>query len=172
VYRLYAADGTLLYIGSAYDPDGRCAEHRRKPWWPEVTRRTEEWFGHRNKAYREELKAIGVENPRYNRMGTPSYRTPDTAAVRQRKELGPLRQRLLEESWQVAEAAESAARAEGAPRDSATRAGKLAEIEFLEATGLFAGAVKRRRERLATVQDIAAGYSRSGKDRVKKDAAE
>jgi hypothetical protein len=149
VYRLWDAEDNLLYIGSAYDPEQRCKEHRKKSWWPEVARRTEEWFGHRGTAYREELKAIGVEKSKYNQMGTPSYRTPDTEAVRQRRELGPLRQRLLEESWRVARAAERAASAEGALPESAARAGKLAEIEFLEATGLFAGAVKRRRERLS-----------------------
>lgn len=148
VYRLYAADGALLYIGSSYNPDARCEAHRRNPWWSEVARRTDQWFDHRGTAYREELKAIGDEKSRYNRMGTPSYRTPATEAVRQRKELGPLRQRLLQESSRVAQAAERAAYAEGAIRDDAVRAGKLAEIEFLEATGLFAGAVKRRRERL------------------------
>lgn len=149
VYRLYDAAGVLLYIGSAYDPDHRCKEHRKRSWWPEVASRTEEWFDHRGTAYREELKAIGVEKSKYNQMGTPSYRTPDTEAVRRRKELGPLRQRLLEESWGVARAAREAARAEGASPADVERAGKLAEIEFLEDTGLFAGAVKERRRRLA-----------------------
>ncbi|OXS35406.1 hypothetical protein [Streptomyces sp. XY006] len=155
MYRLWAADGALLYIGSAYDPSERCKEHRKKPWWPEVARRTEEWVGHRNAAYREEMKAIAKERPRYNAMGSPSYRTPDTEAVRRRKELGSLRQRLLEESWAAADTAREAARAAGAEEREAGRAGLLAEIEFLEATGLFAGAVKRRRERLE-------GYEHSG----------
>lgn len=43
VYRLYAADGTLLYIGSSYDPDRRCEAHHRTPWWRQVARRTDEW---------------------------------------------------------------------------------------------------------------------------------
>jgi predicted GIY-YIG superfamily endonuclease len=149
VYRLWDAEGTLLYIGSAYDPDHRCKEHSKKPWWPEVARRTEEWFAHRGTAYREELKAIRAEKSKYNRMGAPSYRTPDTEAVQRRKALGPLRQRLLEESWGVARAAREAARDQGASSEEAERTGKLAEIEFLENTGLFAGAVKRRREQLS-----------------------
>lgn len=149
VYRLWDAEGNLLYIGSAYDPEHRCKSHRKKSWWPEVDHRTEEWFDHRGTAYREELKAIGVEKSKYNQMGTPSYRTPDTEAVRRRKELGPLRQRLLEESWTVAQAARDAARSDGASWEDVERAGKLAEIEFLEDTGLFAGAVKERRRRLA-----------------------
>jgi predicted GIY-YIG superfamily endonuclease len=149
VYRLWDADGNLLYIGSAYDPDERCKEHRKKPWWPEVARRTEEWCSNRGSAYKAELAAIAVEKSKYNAMGTPSYRPPDTEAVRRRKELGPLRQRLLEESWGVARTACAAARAEGAASADVEIAGKLAEIEFLENTGLFAGAVKERRRRLA-----------------------
>ncbi|MFE2712260.1 GIY-YIG nuclease family protein [Streptomyces mirabilis] len=149
VYRLWDADGNLLYIGSAYDPDQRCKEHRKKPWWPEVARRTEEWCSNRGSAYKVELEAIAVERSKYNAMGTPSYRTPDTEAVRRRKELAPLRQKLLEESWRVERAARRSARASGAPADDVERAGKLAGIEFLEDTGLFAASVKERRRRLA-----------------------
>lgn len=42
VYRLYDAAGTLLYIGSAYDPEQRVERHRKKPWWPQAVRRTDE----------------------------------------------------------------------------------------------------------------------------------
>jgi hypothetical protein len=152
VYRLYDAEGALLYIGSAFSPDERCAIHQERAWWPEVARRTEEWFGHRNTAYREELKAIRVERPKYNQMGTPLYRTPDTEAVRRRKELGPLRQVLLMESQRVAQAAREEARSLGMSSAEVMRVGKLAEIEFLESTGLFAAAVKRRREALASTE--------------------
>lgn len=149
VYRLYDTEGALLYIGSAYDPEERCREHRKTPWWPEVASRTEEWFDYRGTAYAEEMKAIGVEKSKYNRMGTPSYRTPETEAVRRRRELAPLRQQLLEESWTVERLARNAARDGSATWAESVRAGKLAGIEFLEATGLFAGAVKERRRRLA-----------------------
>lgn len=149
VYRLYDPEGVLLYIGSAYDPEERCREHCKKPWWPEVASRAEEWFDSRGAAYVEEMKAVGIEKSKYNRMGTPSYRTPETDAVRRRRELAPLRQRLIEESTDVEWAARKAARDGGATWDESYRAGKLAGIEFLEATGLFAGAVKERRRRLA-----------------------
>lgn len=66
VYRLYAPDGTLLYIGSSYNPDKRCEVHRRAPWWREVGRRTEEWFPNRSQAYTAETKAIWREKPRHN----------------------------------------------------------------------------------------------------------
>lgn len=42
VYRLWAAEGTLLYVGSSYDPDRRCARHQSTPWWSRVVRRTDE----------------------------------------------------------------------------------------------------------------------------------
>ncbi|MGW1497553.1 GIY-YIG nuclease family protein [Streptomyces mirabilis] len=161
VYRLWDAEGNLLYIGSSYDPEERCKEHRKKPWWPEVARRSDEWHSNRGTAYKEELKAIAVERSKYNRMGTPGYRTPDTEAIRRRKELAPLRQKLMEESWGVGTAARKAARADGASVGEAERAGKLAVIEFLEDTGLFTASVKERRKRLAaeetTVSDTTWG---------------
>lgn len=150
VYRLYDAQGTLLYIGSAYDPEKRCRAHRTKPWWPEVARREDQWFATRRKAYVGEMKAIAVEGAKHNQMGAPTYQTPDTEAVRRRKELAPLRQKLLEESWAVRRAACEAAQVAGATSEEAELTGKLAEIEFLEDTGLFAASVKERRRRLLT----------------------
>lgn len=73
VYRLYAPDGTLLYIGSSYDPDKRCEVHRRAPWWREVGRRTEEWFPNRSQAYAAETKAIWREKPKHNIACTAEY---------------------------------------------------------------------------------------------------
>ncbi|TXL84680.1 hypothetical protein [Streptomyces sp. IB2014 016-6] len=149
VYRLYDASGVLLYIGSAYDPEERCKAHRSKPWWRQVSRRTDEWYVGRNTAYREELKAVAVEGSKHNSMGAPSYRTPSTEAVRRRKELAPLRQKLLEESREVDRAVRQECRDSGGLADEAELAGKLAAIEFLDATGLFTASVKERRKRLA-----------------------
>jgi len=148
VYRLYDADGVLLYIGSAYEPDVRCKEHEKQPWWPDVARRTEEWHPNRGTAYVQELKAIAAEGSKYNLMGTPGYRTPDTPAIRRRKELASERQRLITESDRIAYETCRAQREAGASHEEARRAGGLASIEFLADTGLFVDAVKRRRERL------------------------
>ncbi|MFF8572704.1 hypothetical protein ACF07F_35210 [Streptomyces sp. NPDC015237] len=150
VYRLYDTDGVLLYIGSVYDPEERCNAHRTKPWWPHVARCTEEWFERRGIACREELKVVAVEGAMYNAMGAPGYRTPDTDAVRRRKELAPLQQKPVGESWDVSEAARKAAADRGVPWGAAVKAGEVAAIEFLEDTGLFAGAVKERRKRIGT----------------------
>lgn len=73
VYRLYDTEGTLLYIGSAYDPEDRCKAHHNKEWWPQVARRTEEWHEDRFTAYRVETDAIRAERPTRNRLHTPEY---------------------------------------------------------------------------------------------------
>jgi len=74
VYRLWAADGTLLYVGSAYDPEERCRRHHGQPWWPLVARRTDEWRPSRAHAYHAEMAAIEGEAPAHNVMGSAAYR--------------------------------------------------------------------------------------------------
>ncbi|MFJ8006123.1 hypothetical protein [Streptomyces fagopyri] len=73
VYRLYDDAGTLLYIGSAYDPETRAAQHKDKPWWPDIARRTDEWHPSRHVAYTEETKAIAADKPLHNTAGTPKF---------------------------------------------------------------------------------------------------
>ncbi|MEU8604719.1 hypothetical protein [Streptomyces parvulus] len=150
----------LLCIRSAYDLEERLKAHRTKPRWPHIARRTEEWFERRGIAHREELKAVAVEGARYDAMGAPGYRMPNTDAVRRWKELAPLQQKLIEESGEIGEAARQAAAGRGAPWGAAVKAGDIAAIEFLEDTGLFAGAIKERRKRLGTAyrtRDTAGG---------------
>lgn len=146
VYRLWDASGVLLYIGSAYEPEVRCKEHRKKPWWSEVASRTEEWHSNRGTAYTEELKAIAVERSKYNEMGTPGYTAPVSEKTRQRNALASVRQKLVRQAGQVSLNIRQAAEEAGFPHDEARRLGKRAEIEFLEWTGLFAGSVKWRRK--------------------------
>jgi predicted GIY-YIG superfamily endonuclease len=41
VYRLYDRDRNLLYVGIAYVPAERWAQHALdKPWWSQVSRKT------------------------------------------------------------------------------------------------------------------------------------
>ncbi|MFF5422428.1 GIY-YIG nuclease family protein [Streptomyces misionensis] len=91
VYRLYDADGALLYVGSAYDPEVRCKAHRNKPWWPQVERRTEEWHPTRLNAYHAEMAAISTEAPAHNAMGTEAYREE----CRRRAAIDPARQAII-----------------------------------------------------------------------------
>lgn len=147
VYRLYDADGSLLYIGSAYDPEKRCKKHRKQPWWPQVVRRADEWFEHRNFAYEAETKAIATEHPKHNVAGTPGY-TPDSNAIRRRNKLNPLRQKLVRQANQAGFKVYDTLRKQGVGYADARMAGDEAIIDFLEKTGLFTDAVKRRRAAL------------------------
>lgn len=71
VYRLYDAEGALLYVGSAYNPEQRSKKHRGKEWWPEVARREDEWHPSREAAYVAETEAIAAERPAGNRISGP-----------------------------------------------------------------------------------------------------
>lgn len=148
VYRLWDAEGQLLYVGSSYDPEERCKAHRDQPWWPEVARRTEEWKEHRGAAYIAESEAIATERPRHNVMGMPGYRAPDTPALRRRNALAGIRGRFLHQGGELRHEIAAAAQEAGYKRAQADRMGRLAEVEFLDRTGLFAASVKRRRREL------------------------
>lgn len=69
VYRLYDADGALLYVGVARSPRERLSDHAyRKPWWPQVARKTIEWHPDRETALEAEARAIHTEHPVHNRQ--------------------------------------------------------------------------------------------------------
>lgn len=149
VYRLWDSSGNLLYIGSAYDPELRCKEHRKKPWWPQVASRTEEWHSNRGTAYIEEMKAIAVERSKYNEMGTPGYVAPQTEKLKQRNALASIRSRLIRQADEVHRDIRLAAKEAGHADRQARRLAALAQIEFLDQTGIFVQSVKRRRAQLA-----------------------
>lgn len=67
LYRFYAADGALLYVGITADPVSRWRSHRgEKPWWHEVTNITLEVHPDRETVLTAETAAIQNESPRYN----------------------------------------------------------------------------------------------------------
>ncbi|MFL1904788.1 GIY-YIG nuclease family protein [Streptomyces tauricus] len=67
VYRLYDADGTLLYVGISYDVKIRFADHKaNKDWWPSVATEDVRWFPGRDEAWAEEQRVIHEEHPRWN----------------------------------------------------------------------------------------------------------
>lgn len=148
VYRLYDAEGTLLYIGSAYDPDHRCKSHRTKEWWPLVARRTDRWFDGRSTAYRMEMEAIAEEDPKYNQFGTPGYTTPLTEAVIRRNADGRVRGRVQAEAWAVYRNVKRDSAATGASIYEASDAADRARMAYLEKSGLFPAYVERRWRRL------------------------
>lgn len=149
VYRLWDAEGNLLYIGSAYDPDHRCKEHRKKPWWAEVASRTDELHPARGTAYVEEMKAIAAESPKYNRMGQTWFRVEKSDAIRRRDEAARLRAVVQREAASLARETRDELKAQGVPHMEAWAAGTEAEFAFIEASGLFPGYVERQRRHRA-----------------------
>lgn len=69
VYRLYARDGRLLYVGMTNNPDVRFDYHAlTKRWWHLVEKRNIEWHTDRSAARRHEAAAIKTESPAHNAM--------------------------------------------------------------------------------------------------------
>ncbi|MFC9268967.1 GntR family transcriptional regulator [Streptomyces zhihengii] len=67
LYRLFDADGRLLYIGISNNPEYRFNQHRRdKPWWPLVARNEVTWFDSLPDAAAAEKVAIKAESPAHN----------------------------------------------------------------------------------------------------------
>jgi predicted GIY-YIG superfamily endonuclease len=87
LYRFFAEDDSLLYVGIAYDPDARQRQHAKSAsdtWWPLAARRTDEWFEAREAADRAEIEAIAKERPRFNVRDNP-HLSEDVTKVRQRR---------------------------------------------------------------------------------------
>jgi len=145
VYRLRDADGYLLYIGSAYDPDHRCKAHRDKPWWPDVASRTDEWHESRGYAYAAELDAILAEEPLHNRAGSRWWSYPITAATLRRDEESRARGRVQSEAYRLQRQVREEAAEAGFSISDAWRLSKLSFVDFLDASGLFASWVTRLR---------------------------
>jgi excinuclease UvrABC nuclease subunit len=87
IYRLWAADGTCLYVGQTrqWHPAARISEHRTKAWWAEVARVDYILVGQRsdlNCAEREQIRAL---NPRHNKQGV-EYASSSTISITTRGE--------------------------------------------------------------------------------------
>lgn len=69
LYRLFGADGRLLYIGATVDVIQRFGEHeKRTPWWAEVAEKQIERFDSIADARIAEARAIRNEEPLYNKI--------------------------------------------------------------------------------------------------------
>ena len=67
LYRLYDADGILLYVGIAANPRARLQQHAAtQSWWPCVQRATVSWYGDRERADMAETMAVALEQPKHN----------------------------------------------------------------------------------------------------------
>lgn len=74
LYRYFAVDDSLLYVGIAFDPEARGRQHSRTAsdtWWHLAAKRTDEWFENRRDAELAELDAITYERPRFNVRDNP-----------------------------------------------------------------------------------------------------
>ena len=73
LYRFFDADGGLLYLGIAKDPDRRRAQHARDAadtWFPLASSREVEWFDTRLEAESAERETLVAERPRFNMAHT------------------------------------------------------------------------------------------------------
>lgn len=71
LYRFWAVDGSLLYIGLTMDPGTRWKAHRHtQPWWATVAKITVEHFPDRVSVTIAEATAIKTEKPKHNISGT------------------------------------------------------------------------------------------------------
>ena len=67
LYRFFATDGFLLYIGVTQRTPERWARHAYdKPWWREVATITLAQFATRGEAEQAERRAIAIEQPLHN----------------------------------------------------------------------------------------------------------
>lgn len=67
LYRFYAADSTLLYVGITNDPPRRFSKHRdEKDWWLSVARIEMEQYSSRDELAAAERTAIANEQPLHN----------------------------------------------------------------------------------------------------------
>lgn len=69
LYRHFAADGSLLYVGMTNSALRRIDGHRAKSGWVDQIHRVEiEWFATRAEAHAAERAAIVAEQPKHNRI--------------------------------------------------------------------------------------------------------
>lgn len=72
LYRFYDDQNRLLYVGITGNPKARWHAHARdKDWWPQVARKTVEWFETRKSAERVEKVEVQEERPTYNLQHNP-----------------------------------------------------------------------------------------------------
>lgn len=70
LYRCYGLDGTLMYIGQTENLRRRIKEHRCKsPWWSAVEHITVQFYRSHTVLRQDELRAITIEEPHFNKHG-------------------------------------------------------------------------------------------------------
>ncbi|MGW2010939.1 GIY-YIG nuclease family protein [Streptomyces nigrescens] len=99
MYRLCDKQGRLLYVGIAYDPDARWAQHAAVTrWWRDVADKYVEWYETRAEAERAEIVAIRYERPIYNKRDSPK---PYKGSTAKRGLALPRRISIKDEIWET-----------------------------------------------------------------------
>lgn len=81
LYRFFAEDGELLYVGITSNPARRFAQHGSdKEWWEEVAEIRMERLPSREAVLAAERAAIIAERPRYNVVHANGASAPDSLA--------------------------------------------------------------------------------------------
>lgn len=127
LYRLFDAQGVLLYVGIAFDPEARWKDHVRKPWWPLVATKTVEWHETRLLALDAEADIVVSERPLYNVLGVDQPMPVPTGKPGRAQ--GQAVFRMDDETW---EAFGRACKAIGVSRSTAIRMhikSRVAEFE-------------------------------------------
>lgn len=96
VYRLFAIDGALLYIGASHDPKERLGRHKDRAWGHEIARMKVTWFPDRRTALYREAVAISKESPRHNR-DRPSQQTYAPEGPRVERDFAQDNKKFLEQ---------------------------------------------------------------------------
>jgi predicted GIY-YIG superfamily endonuclease len=87
VYRMFSADGDLLYVGLTVNPPARLLEHSRKTaWYHEVGHVTFTWYPDRQAAADGEREAIATESPRHNNYMAPAEKRAGRTKTDRRRE--------------------------------------------------------------------------------------
>lgn len=69
LYRIFGADGSLLYVGATMNPASRLQTHAKlQPWWEEASTIKLEHFASYEALIEAESEAIRTENPKYNQI--------------------------------------------------------------------------------------------------------
>lgn len=91
VYRLFDAEGRLLYVGTSVHPQKRWEQHATtKPWWSAVHHAAVVWLSSRDAALAAEREAIVAEGPLHNDKATEKE-----AVFPYQGNRGPTRETLL-----------------------------------------------------------------------------
>jgi predicted GIY-YIG superfamily endonuclease len=142
LYRIFAADDRLLYVGVSINPTGRLKQHRyTQAWWPEAQKCEVQWHLSGREAYEAETEAIKTEHPKYNLTSTDAYRSRQSAIQRANAPTQRVKCKVAYEAHRLKLDTVRELTRQGMSRDAAEELGRSAERSFKEASGAFPGGV-------------------------------